>query len=634
MSTLCTTRILCGISLAAAFSATTLAGSDCCFANGTPGCDDAACEELVCQIDPFCCDTSWDSICASTAGDICSDICGGSGGTCPPSDHDCFTTGGPGCTDVECCLLVCAADPFCCDVSWDGLCVNGANNLCGGGGGCPPSDHDCFTTGGPGCTDEECCLAVCAFDPFCCQVAWDGLCVNGAFSTCDVPPCDLECPEGALQENEPCGADTNGGCNAPVVGDSDCCTPNPFPGCDDLDCTFAVCAVDPFCCDVSWDGLCSGAALSLCPDLCQLGAGAFEPIACGDTICGTAWATGGTRDTDWYEITVEVPTQITFTGTANFPLVIGLVNTGGIPDCGLAGALNPFATAPSCQTASFTACLVPGTHWLFVAVNAFDGFPCGTSNDYVISLECGDECVAPGCGVAGTGSCFVSNGSPFCDDLECCLLICAQDPFCCDVTWDGICASAATAQCGAEPLENDNCEDRIVITDGNTAFSTIGATTDGPPLPPECEEGFGLSLVNDVWYNYTPTCDGLITVSTCSSADFDTRLAAYTGDCDALTLVACNDDGPGCANFTSIMTWQGVCGVTYKIRVGGFGGSGTGILSVSCDGEPCAGEPCPWDLTGDGQVDGADLGVLLQNWGNPYDGSDLGELLNAWGPCP
>ncbi|MFG0274696.1 MAG: hypothetical protein ACF8QF_06535, partial [Phycisphaerales bacterium] len=52
---------------------------------------------------------------------------------------------------------------------------------------------------------------------------------------------------------------------------------------------------------------------------------------------------------------------------------------------------------------------------------------------------------------------------------------------------------------------------------------------------------------------------------------------------------------------------------------------------------------CPTDLTGDGQTDGADLGVLLGAWGtNQYDfngdgtidGADLGIMLGSWGPCP
>ena len=52
---------------------------------------------------------------------------------------------------------------------------------------------------------------------------------------------------------------------------------------------------------------------------------------------------------------------------------------------------------------------------------------------------------------------------------------------------------------------------------------------------------------------------------------------------------------------------------------------------------------CAGDLTGDGAIDGADLGLLLGAWGLPgdsdlngdgtTDGADLGLLLGAWGPC-
>ncbi|MEY2713031.1 MAG: hypothetical protein RL461_456 [Planctomycetota bacterium] len=53
---------------------------------------------------------------------------------------------------------------------------------------------------------------------------------------------------------------------------------------------------------------------------------------------------------------------------------------------------------------------------------------------------------------------------------------------------------------------------------------------------------------------------------------------------------------------------------------------------------------CPGDITGNGVVDGADLGALLTTWGVPQgqgdlngdgtvDGADLGLLLTKWGPC-
>lgn len=52
---------------------------------------------------------------------------------------------------------------------------------------------------------------------------------------------------------------------------------------------------------------------------------------------------------------------------------------------------------------------------------------------------------------------------------------------------------------------------------------------------------------------------------------------------------------------------------------------------------------CPADLDGDGDVDGADLGIILVRWGSSgqgdingdgiINGADLGALLVAWGPC-
>ncbi len=66
-------------------------------------------------------------------------------------------------------------------------------------------------------------------------------------------------------------------------------------------------------------------------------------------------------------------------------------------------------------------------------------------------------------------------------------------------------------------------------------------------------------------------------------------------------------------------------------------GDGDGV------GDACDTPDCPPDLNGDNNVDGADLGLLLANWGNSgqgdlngdnnVNGADLGLLLAAWGPC-
>lgn len=53
------------------------------------------------------------------------------------------------------------------------------------------------------------------------------------------------------------------------------------------------------------------------------------------------------------------------------------------------------------------------------------------------------------------GNCCASNGSPGCNDPECCTLVCEEiDPFCCEANWDAICASEAQdfcKVCGGSP---------------------------------------------------------------------------------------------------------------------------------------------------------------------------------------
>ncbi len=100
--------------------------SDCCIVHETPGCDDPTCDALICSLDPSCCTTEWDAVCAFIANRFCT-ICGGG---CPRSDHDCYTSGGPGCTDLACCMTVCQFDPFCCETQWDGVCVDATLAFC------------------------------------------------------------------------------------------------------------------------------------------------------------------------------------------------------------------------------------------------------------------------------------------------------------------------------------------------------------------------------------------------------------------------------------------------------------------------------------------------------------------------
>jgi hypothetical protein len=197
---------------------------------------------------------------------------------------NCFTTHGPGCNEPCIEASVCAVDPFCCSVSWDSICVGEAGTIgvpCDADGdgvpdvcsGTPPCDlslfTDCFMTHGPGCNEPCIEASVCAVDPFCCSVSWDSICVGEA-GTIGVP-CDLD------------GDGVADVCTGPpppcsVTTATDCFTTH-AAGCNEPCIEASVCAVDPFCCSVSWDSICVSEAGSIgvpcdtdgdgIPDVCE-----------------------------------------------------------------------------------------------------------------------------------------------------------------------------------------------------------------------------------------------------------------------------------------------------------------------------------------------------------------------------
>jgi hypothetical protein len=112
-----TITILCGVDVCES------ATGDCFSDNGTPGCDDAACCDQVCTQDPYCCDIEWDDICAGEADCLCGDGCA----ACGPGNGDCSSANGtPGCDEEACCQAVCALDPYCCLFEWDDTCADEA----------------------------------------------------------------------------------------------------------------------------------------------------------------------------------------------------------------------------------------------------------------------------------------------------------------------------------------------------------------------------------------------------------------------------------------------------------------------------------------------------------------------------
>lgn len=141
---------------------------------------------------------------------------------------------------------------------------------------------------------------------------------------------------------------------------------------------------------------------------------------------------------------------------------------------------------------------------------------------------------------------------------------------------------------------NDSCAGATLLSDGVTSFSTDNASTDGPGHPGSaCDQGGTNTITNDIWFDYTASCSGILTASTCASANFDTRVAVYDGcSCPAsdVNLLACDDDASGCG-VTSLASVNGVFeGNCYKIRVGGTGNvAGVGSLTMTCIGNDLCG---------------------------------------------
>jgi len=305
---------------------------------------------------------------------------------------------------------------------------------------------------------------------------WNG--AQGAFQiqvTLPPPPADCAvCPPLAIDENEPdCGiaggTDTvNGGCNSPSP--------------------------------------------------------VFTAISIGQTACGTGAFDGSFRDTDWYEFTLVSGTQVTWTVTAEFPVLVGLIAAPCPATAFIPGT--PFE-AGACTQVLSTACLPAGTYYAFVAPQFTDTFACGSGagNRYTAALT----------------------GTP----------------------------------CTPIVPDNDDCTGVEVLTLGVVAFgdNTGGNTT---TTMTSCSFG-GAPTGPDVFYSFTPVASDNYIVNTCGSF-LDTTLSVFLscpGD-EFSDMVGCNDDFCGLQSQTTVAM---SAGTTYTIRMGGWNGA-QGAFQILVDVAP------------------------------------------------
>ena len=126
----------------------------------------------------------------------------------------------------------------------------------------------------------------------------------------------------------------------------------------------------------------------------------------------------------------------------------------------------------------------------------------------------------------------------------------------------------------------DTCALAPVIVAGQLGMgTTVGMTS-------SAEGGTCITtrtISPDVYFRYTPPgCATSVAVSTCGTAGFDTKLLVYTatGGCAAPVCVAGNDDGSGCAAFSSFLTFTPTAGITYFIVIEGFSSTPPGSLGT------------------------------------------------------
>ncbi len=467
---------------------------------------------------------------------------------CPgfESCTDVHTT--PGCSDPLCCAAICANDPFCCDVFWDQQCVDQFCPECVGGADGPqscPGCGDCFETNStPGCGIEDCCSKVCEADSLCChpEFGWDNVCVGLALDLCLE-----ECP-----------------------GDGPCDQAHLGVGCDDKECCQDVCIADSFCCneEFGWDHVCVGLAINLCDlqptnDACEDSTEIFDGF--NPFNISNASNDGPFQvECNWNpEFTKDVWHHYTATCT-------GLLT---VDTCGNA----PFQT------------------W----VGVYDSDVCPPSS---ISLMACDSSL-PGCNNDPTLSgVFVQNGETYK------VRIGAGNP-----SHGG---GSVFVQCHTLW---DNCQEPLVLGqfEGSVNFETRGATTDGAQHP-GCGPNPG--IYNDIWYDWTAPCTGTATIETCDNADFNTKIAVYNGcqSCSIqnIALLDCNDNSAGCAVGTSSLNIPVQEGSCYKVRLGAGapGLFGSGQVTFSCVEVP------PNDNCSDAQVIDEDIPTPYSNENATTDG--------------
>ncbi len=247
-------------------------------------------------------------------------------------------------------------------------------------------------------------------------------------------------------------------------------------------------------------------------------------------------------------------------------------------------------------TAGFT-----GTAGVSTCGNTLDTkvavYPAGGCPTAGSALACNDD----SCGTQAVTTFAATTGTSY-------LIQLGADPTNTTTGGTGMFAVADTS-----PPMNDNCATPISISGaGPFPFNNTNATT-GTEGQNEslCLNAGTTAIRKDLWYTWTPSLSGPVTVSTCSlmtvppGTSQDSKIAIYDGaGCPTMSAVVCNDDAACSASgLNATVMFNAVCGQVYTIQVGAYSSSSAtnliGAFSVAESGTACAPPSTPYCF-GDG----------------------------------
>lgn len=597
---------------------------------------------------------------------------------------------GPGCSDQGCCETVCALDPFCCHSSWDSFCVasalaNCAASACGGGGGgglCgDPNPNDCCAANEtPGCSDQNCCVLVCSVDPYCCELQWEQTCAIKAYDLCST--CEPDCSSGknptvvALGENAflntatYCNLDLAGSC-ADVWGESVIWSASYF-------------SFTPKESGVYNFSTCSNEFNGYHSEMVVMNG--TDPA---DGVLGCSESVFDWTNSACYGFGAWIP-DIALEGGRTYIIAIGAQEAHNPPSGGgtlTIGRQDGACSAVVDATLGFNKFGMPAEETAYIDLRAdevaetsgmrrlfnarlFKFTPTETAR-YTVST-CGQAefdselAILRGCSVEdgvvvanASGACVTESGgfivtTPLASiigvELEAGVdyyiavggaLAMARGAGSIEITRFEPCPLDAAnilddEACGASDLDDANCipQPPERLTPGDTIQGTFWTSR------PTAETGLNYRDY-DLYTLVIPTTQE-VALSLRSEIP---AVVALQSACGLSEVVATTDPLAICAGNLLITLDAGeyYLFVFPSIRTDGFGCGGrlSNLYTLSVDGG--GGANCPADINADGEVDAFDLAGLLGNWGGSGAGDinndgevtaqDLAALLSAWGPC-